>query len=265
MEPVYRTNRKNNNERQTPTSQPGTRPARPEPGRYPCPDRPGAVPGHPASSARRRRHRRRHRHPLAEPPHPGFGIPGRRHRQQGTAEHRLERAGHRAGAPAAVDELPAPERRRRQRRRASGPAARPVARPDPGAGQRQAPPYLGRHQRQRHPGPRLGAGRPECDPAGRDRPHRSAARRRRRAIRFGCDRRRGQHHPEKRCRRRRGGNRLRPVRCRRRRAGDPARLERLQPRRPGLGAHLGGSGRPQRHQPRRSRPASAGRPAPGHR
>ena len=56
--------------------------------------------------------------------------------------------GHRAVARPALAELPAPGPDRRHQRRAPGTAARPVAGPGAGAGQRQAPPYLGDDQRQ---------------------------------------------------------------------------------------------------------------------
>ena len=53
------------------------------------------------------------------------------------------------------------------------------------------------------------AGRLQLDPARRDRAHRSAARRRRRAVRLGRGRRRDQHHPRRCAERRRGGLHLR--------------------------------------------------------
>ena len=92
--------------------------------------------------------------------------------------------------------FPASRPDRRHRHRAPRHPARPGARPDPGAGQLQAPPQLGAGQRQRHHRPRLGLGRPEHDPDCRDRArHRGAARRRLGPVRLGRDRRRGQHPP----------------------------------------------------------------------
>ena len=91
------------------------------------------------------RYRGRHRHarhrtaPRSIRPRRSTSSPPRtalRRRRQ-----RRTRAG--AGESAAVVEFPAPVERRRRRHGARGAAARPVARPGAGAGQRQAPPHLG--------------------------------------------------------------------------------------------------------------------------
>ena len=83
--------------------------------------------------------------------------------------------------------------------------------------ERQAPPQHGAGARERHGGPRLHVRRPERDPGERDRPHRGAARRCRRAVRLGRDRRRGQHHSQIR-RAARGDDHVRPRAERRERA-----------------------------------------------
>ena len=124
-------------------------------------------PAHAGASAARAAGRRRiaigggHRYLRQEPPHHRFRIADRHPHFARPAKHGFGRTGHRAGAPAAIAELRPRHGRRRQRRRASGAAARPVARPDAGAGERQAPLHVGRRQRQRLAGPRLGARRPE--------------------------------------------------------------------------------------------------------
>ncbi|MNQ27218.1 hypothetical protein D3C85_404710 [compost metagenome] len=202
-----------------------------------------------------------HRHLRQEPPHHRFRIADRHPHLARPAKHGFGRTGDRTGAPAAITELCPRHRRRRQRRRASGPAARPVARPDPGAGERQAPLHVGRRQRQRFAGPRFGARRPERHPAGRHRPRGSAARWRGGPVRFRCDCRRDQHHPEKRRGRRRRRSGLWPDAGTRRQAKIHQGFGRFRPGRRRLGARLGGSGGTRSDQPRRRRLPQSGRAA----
>ena len=85
-------------------------------------------------------------------------------RQRGTdlAGHHRARRG--AVERRALARLPAPGDHRRHRPHPPRHPARPRARPDAGAGERQAPPPVGAGQRQRLDRPRLGRRRPQRDP-----------------------------------------------------------------------------------------------------
>ena len=76
-------------------------------------------------------------------------VPDRHHHPRSPGSHRHHRTGDRAVARPALAELPAPGHHRRHRCGPAGAAARPVARPGAGAGQRQAPPHHGADQPQR--------------------------------------------------------------------------------------------------------------------
>ena len=117
-----------------------------------------------------------------------------------------QRQGHADGGPAGTGQADADARpvlqllhdlhQRRHRHHPPGHAA--LARPGPaaGAGQRQAPPPAGAGQRAADHRPRLGRHRHQRDPDVGHPAHRSAARRRRGAVRLGRDRRRDQHRAE---------------------------------------------------------------------
>ena len=123
----------------------------------------------------------------------------------------------------ALVQLSATRPRRRHRHDPPRDAARPRARSDAGAGQRQAPPCGFARQRQRHDRPRLVRRRPQHD-SDRDRAiDRSAARRRVGAVRLRCDRRRDQPAPARSARRRRRERHLRLARLELRRADRHAR------------------------------------------
>mmetsp|Transcript_20814 Transcript_20814/g.79808 ORF Transcript_20814/g.79808 Transcript_20814/m.79808 type:complete len:354 (+) Transcript_20814:940-2001(+) len=225
-------------------------------------------PGH----AHRAGCRHRDRHPR-QGPHPGRHrrAGGRAQPRRGAARRRARRQpGRGAAGPAALVQFPAPVQLRRRRPCARGPAARPLARPGAGACERQAPSHLGRRQpgvqdRQGHqPG-----GLQHDSAVGRG-PHRGAARWRRRAVRFGRDRRRRQHHPGRARQRRRADDRGRrlPHQVRAHRPDPDRRADPVRQPDAGLGpgpgrlpARRGRGPAPQPHQPGRlGQPAAVGSP-----
>ncbi len=144
---------------------------------------------------------RRHRHPPQRPHRRRFARPGRRDLGRKPRQHRLHRGQSRADPGSAELQLPAAVDHRRHRRHPPGDAARPRPRPDAGADQRQAPPQRRPPQHQRLGRARYQRGRHQHDPDHRAQPGRSAARRRRRPIWLGRDRRRDQFPAPQRARR----------------------------------------------------------------
>ena len=152
-----------------------------------CPgqgDRRHAAIGGGARLAQQRQDRARHRRA------------GRPDQHQGHAVGRPARTGQAAANARPVIQFHLDLHQRRHRHHPPGHPARPRARPAAGAGQRQAPPPAGAGQRPADHRARLGRHRHQCDSAVGDPPHRGAARRRRRPIRLGRDRRRDQHRPQ---------------------------------------------------------------------
>ena len=138
-------------------------------------------------------------------------APVRLHRRRGDSEYRLHRDRQDPADARTVGELLDHLHQRRHRRHPPGDAARPRPGPDAAPGQRQAAPPAVARALPADGRARVGGLRPQRHPRLGHRPHRGAARRRRRAVRLGRDRRRGQRHPQERHRRHRRLARHRPV------------------------------------------------------
>ena len=185
-----------------------------------------------------------------------------RHRHHGAGRYHSHDQGRRTGRPVrpgavaaiyfAVVQLDPPDRRRRRRPGRFGRPARPRFGPDAGAGQRQAPPHDRAGQPVRRAQPRQHRHRHECDSAAGDQERAGAARRRRRPVRLGRDRRRDRYRTEEKPGLR-GGGRLQPVFGRRRQELHELGLLRHGARRQGRACHHRRIPRPRPLEPRRRR------------